>query len=644
MNDDDAPTPSNDRAGSRRVLLLCVLTVSVIVTVVFLPCLRNGFTTWDDDVYVTRNSLIKDLAWERVRDIFTTFELGNYHPLTLLSYALDYRLHALNPTGYHATNLALHTLNCLLVFWLIYMLSGKPWAALAVTLLFGVHPLRVETVAWISDRKDLLYAFFFLLSVIGYLQYRRSGKSAIYFISLAAYLFCLLSKAMGLALPFVLLLFDFLHYRKVDRKTILEKLPFLVLAVLFGVVALIARGSYDSVLREQSVPVLSRITLGGYRLVSYFLLRMLVPAGMSLLNPFYTDRSRFLPSPVLLGLSATALAGLACGILLSMRRTRKIAFGSLFILLTLAPVLVTVILGYSADRFTYIPAVGLSYLAAEALIWAWGERRTSAGWARIGLVAIWTGMFVLFAALTWRGCGIWKSGVTLWTDAVLEYPLVAAYHINLGNAYRGTGDIDKAIGALTRATELEPGASEPYLNRGTAYAVAGRYALAVADYDRAIEIKPSMAGAYGNRGIAFWRLGKIPEAIRDFDEAIRLRPNLVGPWISRGALRGRGGEYEGAIADLTVALRLDPYNFRALVNRGAVYSAAGNYDAAVADYTRAMSIDPSSAIPYAGRSRAFALKGENDRARLDIRKLQDMGVNEREGSLEHGGPLDDLTP
>ena len=207
------------------ILSLCLILA--IPAISFFPSLKNDFLNWDDPQYVTENKMITELSWRNIETIFDSIYMGHYHPLTLLSYALEYRFFKLNPFAYHLTNLILHLINGLLVFWLIWMLKGGVLTSLVVSLLFGIHPLHVESVAWISERKDLLCSFFFLGSLVVYLTYLKTRRRRFYFLSLFLFLLSLLSKSMAVTLPLVLVLCDYLLDRKFDRKCLIEKIPFL---------------------------------------------------------------------------------------------------------------------------------------------------------------------------------------------------------------------------------------------------------------------------------------------------------------------------------------------------------------------------------------------------------------------------------
>lgn len=259
--------------------LAAVALLLLAVAAAFQPCLDNGFTTWDDDVYLTRNPAVSGPLVAGLRDALTSFRLGSYHPLTLLSFLVEYRLFGPHPLGYHALSLLLHAATVLLVFLLLLRLCGDALGSLAGTLLYGVHPLRVESVAWISDRKDLLSTLCFLLALAAYLAWRRDRRHRWYALSLAATLGALLAKGSALSLPVVLLLLDWLEGRKLSLASLREKLPHAALALCFGALALRARHDFQGVLEEGALSLPRTLALGVHRLTWHFLRRHVLPGG-----------------------------------------------------------------------------------------------------------------------------------------------------------------------------------------------------------------------------------------------------------------------------------------------------------------------------------------------------------------------------
>lgn len=350
------------KANKRYEIFLLLLIATTAIFITFHPVLYNSFLNWDDNIYVTQNPLIKDLTWQNTKEIFSTFVSGNYHPIPLLSYGIEYHFINGDPFYYHLNNLILHLINFVLVFFLISKIDKNIFTALFTALFFAIHPFKVEPVAWISSRKDLIYGLFIICSMIYYLSYLQKKRLKFYFLSIVFFVLSLLSKAMSLAFPFVLLLFDFYSGRKITKKEILEKIPFIVVAILFGIIALFARESYVSVLHENELPFSDSIFLGTYRIIFYYFLRTFFLGNVDWIFPYPHIEY---PSFYLIFSSIVITISLFIIVLFSLKKTKRIAFGLCFFFLFIAPVLKTPIIGFTADRFSYIPSIGISFLVAS---------------------------------------------------------------------------------------------------------------------------------------------------------------------------------------------------------------------------------------------------------------------------------------
>lgn len=538
--------PGGSTQGSRlsRLAGTAVLVTLLAVTLyAFWPCLSNEFTNWDDDIYVTRNELVREFSPGQVGRIFSSFHLGNYHPLTFLSYALDYRIFGLDPRGFHAVNLLLHLANCLLVFRFLFLLVGSGWAAAAGALFFSVHPMRVESVAWVSDRKDLLATFFFLSSLVSYLAYSEHSRARHYLLSLGAFAAALLSKATAVSLPLILLLLDFLRGRPFEWR---KKVPYFTLALAAGTVALTARLSFQGVLREQGIPASSKAALGLHRLVHYYLLRILQAGDQSSLNPIHPVTGESLLTPLSIASSLIVLAALTLVAAWSLRRTRKVVFAALFFLLSLAPVLVVTNLGFSADRFAYLPSVAISYLLAALLAGLAGRRPGSLLPLAAAVLAV-SLVTVGLAGLSRQRCSVWHDSRSLWTEAIRVFPGVAPYHNSLGTAHAQRGDYREANREFAAALAIDPSLEDAYLNRGAAFNRMGKHGEAVREYTLLLERNPGHAGAYIKRAASFAKAGQVDRAIEDYSRALRLNPLLAEAYYGRSVLYRRQGN--AALAD-----------------------------------------------------------------------------------------------
>jgi tetratricopeptide (TPR) repeat protein len=521
------------------ILSLCLILA--IPAISFSPSLKNDFLNWDDPQYVTENKMITELSWRNIETIFDSIYMGHYHPLILLSYSLEYRFFKLNPFAYHLTNLILHLLNGLLVFWLIWMLKGGVLTSLVVSLLFGIHPLHVESVAWISERKDLLCSFFFLGSLVVYLTYLKTRRMRSYFFSLFLFLLSLLSKSMAVTLPLVLVLCDYRFDRKFDRKSLIEKIPFGVMAFIFVIIASFALRSSGIVDPKSSLSFFKYIFIMSEVLTSYFS-KLILPIKLSCFYPLVKGTAVFWSYVFL----TTIIGFLIAGILLG-RYNKKITFGTLFFFITILPVLPIKIV---ADRYSYIPSIGIFFIAAEGFYWIYRSKLEPIKIVKPILAILLIAILGTFSFLTWERCQVWRDSISLWNDVLKNYPSIQTAYNNRGTAYLHRGDYDKAISDYNQALRINPGHETTYYlyeNRGTAYLRKGDYERAIADYDQALRIKPSYAMAYHNRGTAYLYKEDLEEAIADFNKALEINPGYAETYFNKALACEKIGHLQEAL-------------------------------------------------------------------------------------------------
>jgi tetratricopeptide (TPR) repeat protein len=523
----------------RREIIISICLILTITFVSFLPSLKNDFINWDDNQYVTENVTITDLSWENIKTIFSHFYMGHYHPLTLLSYSIEFEFHKLNPFIYHTTNLILHLFNSLFVFWLIFMLKGGILTSLWVAFLFGIHPLHVESVAWISERKDLLYSFFFLESVICYLYYRKTQGVNYYYLSIFLFILSLLSKSMAVTLPFILLIHDYLLDRKFDKKTLIEKIPFLFFALTFGIIALFSKDPTGKISQRSSVTFFENILIVSDILVSY-LSKLILPNKLSCLYP-----------PVKLGTYSwvylLAMAIIFIGGIILSRYNKKIIFGLLFFLITLLPVLPLKIV---ADRYTYIPYRGLFYIGGAGFSWLYHRKIERAKIVKTSLLILFIGIVGMFSFLTWERCKVWEDSISLWSDVLKNHPDILIAYIDRGAAFLNKKEYDKSISDYNHALNMNPNnekVSSIYNNRGNAYAGKGLYDHAISDFTKALTINPKYELAYSNRGNTYLIKGLYHQALADFNKALEINPRYAEAYFNKALVLEQMGCIQEAI-------------------------------------------------------------------------------------------------
>lgn len=604
----------------KKRIWIASLLVALATVLVYFPCLNNGFVNWDDPRYVYENPYIRSLDSRFFGWMFTSFYASFWHPLTLLSHALDYSLWGSNPWGHHLTSILLHGLNTFLVVILVIRLleyarvrreislsgetlRGKPVIAGVITgLLFGLHPLHVESVAWVSERKDVLCAFFFLLSLLCYLGYVSSQQRRFKFYGLCLFFFivALMSKPMAVTLPVVLLILDIYPLGRLDlksafssqRKVWSEKLPFLGLSVASSIVAVVAQQVGGALAPLDYLPPGFRI-LGSIRALCFYLVKMVWPNG---LVPFYphplkvslSDPQYMIPLVVLIDITAL------CIWLWPRQRIWSAAWA--YYVVTLLPVLGIIQVGShaAADRYTYLPSLGPFLLAGLGLARAW-EKIGRSMHRKLFIMIPSILLVTLLANLTVEQIKVWNNSITLWSHELKQFPDDAPWVYGArGIEYADLGNYQRAIKDFDRAIELDPEDAKTYCNRGLAYASLGNHRRAIEDYNKGIEVDSQYAQTYLNRGALYGQLGNYQKAIKDFGTAIELDPQFAQAYSNRGLAYQRLGRYQPAIEDFDKAIGLEPQNVKAYVRRGHTYAAKGEYEKAISDYEQVLKIDPDN--------------------------------------------------
>ena len=525
--------------------------------IVYIPSLFNHFTNWDDEIYILNNPLIKNFSANGIAGIFSTPEyMGNYHPLTLLSYAFDYYLAGLQPFTYHATNLLLHLGCTVLVFFLLLDLGVKQTGSFFAALLFGIHPMHVESVAWLSAHKDVLYAVFFLGSLICYVRYIQRDNNKWYLFSLLLFMCSLLSKAVAVVLPVVLLLIDYLLDRRSSKKSVLEKIPFFLLSITFGIVAIYAQQSAKAIDQHPAFDFVDRLFIGAYGLVNY-IIKLAFPFNLSALY-FYPSEITGLPSTFYFSFALVILAAIV--VIVSIRKTKKIFFGTIFFVVTILLVLQIIPVGRAmmADRYSYIPSIGLLYLLAIFIEKRESARKSFSHSTRTGLMLI-SGVYIVWLGFTtWQRCGVWENGITIWTDVIEKNPSDPGLYNSRGLAYTSAGDLQNAMRDFNMAIVLKPDYKHALTDRGNIYYATKQYTSAISDFTSAIALDGTFALAYYDRANSYVQIKKFDLALQDYSTALQLKPDYGDAFYNRGALKLALGDSSGACNDFRQASQFIP--------------------------------------------------------------------------------------
>jgi tetratricopeptide (TPR) repeat protein len=589
-----------------------VLWVILAVTLVtFAPVLQSGFTDWDDDTLLTQNPDVRALSWENVRTIFTSTYVKTYIPLTVLSFAVEYFFAGYDPFVYHLNNLLLHLGVVALVYILGKRLGLRRYAAAVGALLFAIHPMHVESVAWITERKDVLYSVFYLLAAVLYIDYVKTRSSRLYVLAVFSGFLSVLAKSMALSLPLVLWLCDWFMDRKRGRACWMDKLPFFLSLVPVALITYLVHARLPELEAGRAVLIWIWSFI-------FYIKKFFVPIG---LEPLYA-----LPEPVRLsnpvyGVSVLLFAAVL-GALFAWRRHKWFIFAwgyyglSIFFLLRYD---VGPDLGVVADRFMYLPSVGFCLAIGAAA--AKGQRSLGARrLLRQGISAGLLVVFVFLAMATRQQIRVWQNSATLWARLAKAFPDKAVAYDHQGLALYQQGQYAQAVEAYTRSLEARPSRAKGYVNRGNVYAKQGDPARALADYQKALRLDPRLKEAYLNRGLVHQAAGRVPEALADLTRAIRLDGQYLKAYVSRAELYARSQQKEKALADLNRVLALHPRHVMALMNRGNLYGMRGQYKRALKDLNLALKLSADNGILYNDRAVVYGMLGRYERALDDYRK------------------------
>ena len=561
------------------------LAIAAITVAVFSPALQYGFILWDDDRNLLTNPYYRGLGWAQIRWAFTSAVMGHWIPVTWLTFGVDHALWGMNAFGYHLTNILLHAANAALFYLLALRLlrlglttasaGAIRLGAIVTALFFALHPLRVESVAWVTERRDVLSALFYLLTVLAYLKAcatdgppRRRWLLA----SIGAYALGLLSKSLIMSLPLVLLVLDVYPLRRVRgswRRVLLEKLPYLCLAIVAAVISVLVVIAKVGLTSSSAYPLTARVAMALYSLV-FYVWKTLVPL---LLSPMYELPARVeLTSPRFL-VPALFAAGLTIGLVLARRSWPAALAAWLVYGLTLAPVSGIVHNGPQlvADRYSYLSCLGVALLVG-AIVTAAVSSAAISRRVRGGVVLAGFAWIVGLTALTVQQLPVWRDAEEVWRRA-LEVDPDCAFCLGQTGALLGNrGDFGSAIAHFARVVELRPDNVRHRSNLGLALLKAGRPAEAAAEFERILAKEPTDAETRTRLGLALAQQGKLAEASREFERASRDDPRNAGALTQLGISLIELGRPADAIPYLESAVRLDPASAPA---RGALSRARG---------------------------------------------------------------------
>ncbi len=608
----------------------------MVTAAIYLPVRHYEFINYDDDLFVTLNPHIRNgLSWEAVDWSFAAGLIYSgpntdyWRPLSYLSHASDIEMFGLDPAGHHLMSLAIHVAATISLFLVLSSMTGAFWRSAFVAALFALHPMHVESVAWVAERKDVLSGLFFILTLGAYTHYSRRPFSVLrYLLVLGMFGLALMSKPVVVTLPFVLLLLDYWplrrfagslaadeYYRsslhsqfpiKTVRRLVVEKLPFFLLAIGSSIFAFHSQKAVGAVLLLDQAPLPARIENA---LVSYaaYILNLFWPADLAVFYPCQTA----LPVWQVAG-ALVLLAGITLIVFVVARRCPWLPVGWLWYFGMLLPVIGIVQVGAQAraDRYTYLSFIGL-FLMVTWTVWdlcpPWRHRKLALG-------ALMTIVLAILTACTSIQISYWRNSESLWTHTLACTSGNYVAHNNIGDALCKMDKVDEAIAHLQKALQIKPDFAEAHNNLGNALLKKGGVDEAIAHCQRALQINPDFAGAHNNLGNALLKKGGVDEAIIHYQKALQINPDFAEAHNNLGNALLKKGRVDEAIAQYQKALQINPDSAEAHNNLGNVLQQKGRVDEAIAQYQQALQIKPDSAEAHNNLGNVLQQKGSVDEA------------------------------
>jgi len=600
-----------DKTSNRYCIILIYLVLILSGFIAYEPVRHNDFVGFDDDKYVTQNPLVKmGLARESVKWAFTSTYLSNWHPLTLLSHMLDCQLFGPEPFWHHLTNLLLHIANTLLLFWLLKEMTGRIWSSAFVAAAFALHPLHVESVAWVSERKDVLSGLFWMLTIAAYIRYTKHPNIGWYLLVFLAFGLGLMAKPMVVTLPFVLLLLDYWPLRRFQlsltlkgelplkselsgtdisikkaSRLIIEKIPLFVLMLISSVITFIVQRRAMEMDTGVDISLIASVSNA---IVSYlaYILKMFYPTRLAVLYP---HPGSSLPLWQII-VSLLILASISTGVIYNARKRCYLLVGWLWYLGTLIPVIGLVQFGVQAmaDRYTYLPSIGIFIIIA----WGASEALTQWRYQKIGLAITAGVMLTGMLICTRMQLRHWRNSFTLFEHTLKVTKNNFTMHYNYGYMLSTQARFADAVMHFDKALQINPLYHDAYNNKGLSLLELGEIDKAIECFNEVLKLKPDFHRAHNNLGLAFYRLGKTNLAIEEWLESVRLSPDDDTSHFNLGMEFIKQDKLDKAVEHFNRVVEIKPYWPEAHYNLGIAYYRQGRLDLAAKQCARALSLKP----------------------------------------------------
>jgi len=593
--------------------------LAAIIVGIYAQVGEHSFTNYDDNIYVYENPVVKKgLSWHGVAWSFTTFHAANWHPITWISHMADVSIFGLEAGWHHRINVLFHISNTVILFLVLMRMTGALWQSAFVAALFAVHPLHVESVAWVAERKDVLSTFFWMLTMGAYARYAQSPGLTRYLGVLFFYALGLMCKPMLVTLPFVLLLLDYWPLRRMGAtvstgavsaslllRLVREKLPLVALSAASCVITYFAQLQGGGIAPQEEISAGIRISNA---IVSYaaYLKNTFWPVALSVFYPHPGTISASIPIWQIAG-SALLIGGISLYALWQGRRRPYLAVGWLWYLGTLFPVIGLVQAGAQAlaDRYSYVPLIGVFVMVA------WGIPVVLEGWRyrRPTLMALGGAILFVLSVAAWNQAGYWRDNLTLYTRALSVTEKNWLAWMNLGSTYETLGKHPSALEAYREVVRIRPMYPRAWANLSVGYRNLGRYPEATEALGKALEIDPEYARGWNILGDTYSHLGQHEAAAEAYRTAVRKSPEYADAWNNLAIAHGKLGQYFQAIDALRIALRISPEDAEAWNNLGIAFASSGQDSQAIEAFRNALNLNSGDAQVWYNLGIVYSKRG-----------------------------------
>jgi Tfp pilus assembly protein PilF len=593
--------------------------VLLLTFLAFISTFNNKFVNWDDDYNLANNTNTALLNWDNIVKIFSEPVIGNYNPLPILTFAIERSIFGLDPTVYHVNNVLLHLICVFFIYRIFRSLNLNALCSAIGALLFGIHPMRVESVAWVTERKDVLFGAFFLSALWLYIQYVRTGYAKKYFYAaMGLFVFSLLAKIQAVSLPLSMLLVDYYFRRPLQFKLVLEKWAFFTLSLIIGLVGIYFLKDEGSINDGETYTLIQRLFIGGYTLGVY-LAKFIFPFVMSPLYPYPAD----LPVEVYI-IAPIAVIGIAAFSWVAFKKDwRPYLFGVLFFLFNVMFVLQVVGAGqgYLADRFTYIPYAGLMFIAAYGLQWLLSQKGKSGKFALYGM----GGMLVVYMMMTLKQNEVWADSDSLWTHVLKYSDKTPLPYRNRANYRRDQGMTELALKDYDSALALKPDGAL-YNSRAKLYFNLKKYNEAMEDYNRAIAIDSTEGEYFINRGAVFALTNNLQMALKDFNKGLTLKPDHANGFKNRSLVFQSFGQWDKAVEDISTYLSMHPEDADLWYERGRIKNIQSKPNEALGDLDKAIQLNNKQGLYHYEKMKSYLLMNNQAAALQVYQTVKQFGV------------------